>query len=171
MNNPPSHSIVGDLQITLARAGRTCTLTGAEVAELVGSPGLVIRLAAVLYARGSGLGREGKGIGGATQHEETNERNGKEINLKSRSSRDGGSQGEGSLRPEVERTACYLADRLDDAKSLAFYRLVAASVPAEVIRDALTRALDLPLAHVRRSRAAYFTSLIRPHLQRRLPDS
>jgi hypothetical protein len=172
MNTPTPHSSVGDLQITLARAGRTCTLTGAEVAELVGSPGLVIRLAAVLYSRGFGVGREGTtGVGGATKQEATNERNGKEINLNTRSFRDGGSKGEGVLRPEVERIACYLTDRLDDAKSLAFYRLVAARVPEEIIRDALSRALDLPPAHVRRSRAAYFTSLIRPHLQRRLPDS
>jgi|GEM_PF-4480456 len=172
MNPPTPQSSVGDLQITLARGGRTCTLTGAEVAKLVGSPGLVIRLAAVLYSRSFGAGREGAtGMGGATRHEETNERNGKQINLESRSFRDGGSKGEGPVRPEVERTACYLADRLDDAKSLAFYRLVAVRVPAEIIREALTRALDLQPASVRRSRAAYFTSLVRPHLQRRLPDS
>ena len=172
MNPPTPQSSVGDLQITLARAGRTCTIAGAELAKLVGSPGLVIRLAAVLYSRGFAAGREGTtGVGGATRQEETNERNGKNINLKPRSFRDGGSKGEGGLRPEAERTACYLADRLDDGKSLAFYRLVAASVPAEVIREALTRALDLKAANIRRSRAAYFTSLIRPHLRHRLPDS
>jgi hypothetical protein len=35
-----------------------------------------------------------------------------------------------------------------------------------VIRDALVKALDLRPADVRRSRAAYFTSLIMPHLRR-----
>lgn len=172
MTTPTSQPSVGDLQITLARAGRTCTVAGAELAKLVGSPGLVIRLAAVLYARSSDLGREGTtGLGGATRHGETNERNGKNINPEIRSFRDGGCKGEGEIRPEIEQTACYLADRLDDGHSLAFYRRVAASVPAEVIREALTRALDLKTSAVRRSRAAYFTSLIRPHLQRRLPDS
>jgi len=171
MNSPTPHSPVGDLKITLARAGKSCTLTSSELAKLVGSPGLVIRLAAVLYSRSFGARREGTtGMGGATGLEETNKRNGKEINSESRSFRDGGSKGEGP-RPDIEKTACYLADRLDDAKSLAFYRLVVANVPSEIIRDALTRALDLPAANVRRSRAAYFTSLVRPHLQRRLPDS
>jgi hypothetical protein len=75
------------------------------------------------------------------------------------------------LRPEIEKTACYLADRLDDGNSLAFYRFVAEHVSAEVIRNSLTRALDLPAANIRRSRAAYFTSLVRPHLQGRLPNS
>lgn len=172
MTPPTPHSSVGDLQITLERAGRTCTLTGAEIAELVGSPGLVIRLAAVLYSRSFGAGREGAtGMGGAARQEEPNGPNGKEINSQTRSFRDGGPKGEGAVRPEVERTACYLADRLDDAKSLAFYRLVAARVPAEIIREALTSALDLRPANVRRSRAAYFTSLVRPHPQRRMPDS
>lgn len=171
MNPPTPQSSVGDLQITLSRAGLTCTVAGAELAKLVGSPGLVIRLAAVLYARSSALGREGKGMGGANRQEETNERNGEQINSECRSFRDGVRQGEGNLRPEIERTACYLADRLDDGHSLAFYRRVAAVVPAEVVRDSLTRALDVKAANVRRSRAAYFTSLVRPYLQRRLPDS
>jgi hypothetical protein len=132
----PTLSTLGDLQITLARASRICTLSGAELAKLVGSPAIVIRLAAVLYSRGA-FGQAREGI----------------------------------PRPQIEKTACYLAERLDDAKSLDFYRRVAASVPTEVIREALARALDLPAANVRRSRAAYFTSLLRPHLQRRLPDS
>lgn len=172
MTNPTPHSTVGDLQVTLSRAGRSCTLASAELAKLVGSPALVIRLAAVLFARSARLGREGTtGMGGTPRYEGTDERNGKEINTDGRSFRDGGSKGEGPVAPDFEKTASYLADRLDDRKSLAFYRLVAASVPSEVIRDALTRALDLERASVRRSRAAYFTSLVRPHLQRQLPHS
>jgi len=171
MTTPTPHSSVGDLQITLSRAGRTCTVAGAELAKLVGSPGLVIRLAAVLYARSSDVGREGTtGLGGAPRHGETNERNGQNINPETRSFPDGGCKGEGETRREIEQTACYLADRLDDGHSLAFYRRVAESVPAEIIRDSLARALDLKTAAVRRSRAAYFTSLVRPHLQRRLPN-
>lgn len=63
--------------------------------------------------------------------------------------------------------AVELADRLDDWKSLPFYDLVARRVPADLIRDALTRALDVPSSRLRRSRAAYFTALVRPHLGRR----
>jgi hypothetical protein len=39
-------------------------------------------------------------------------------------------------------------------------------VPAEIIRDALVNALDLRPSDIRRSRAAYFTSLVMPHLRR-----
>lgn len=171
MNDPTPKSPVGDLRITLSRAGLACTIAGAELAKLVGSPGLVVRLAAVLYAKNSSSEREGTtGVGEATRREETNERNDEDIDS-GRSFRDRGSKGEGNLSPEVERLASYLADRLNDGHSLAFYRLVAAQVPAEIVRDALTRALDVPAANVRRSRAAYFTTLVRPHLQSRLPNS
>lgn len=66
--------------------------------------------------------------------------------------------------PRVEERAAYLADVLQDQHSLAWYRQVVARVPESVIRDALARARDLPEESVRRSRAAYFTSLVRPHL-------
>jgi hypothetical protein len=172
MNPPTQQPTVGDLQITLTRAGHTCTLAGAELAKLIDSPAIVIRLTAVLYARSVfGSGKKGTtGIDGATRQDETNERNGMEVSSENRSFRDRGSKGEG-MRPEFERMASYLADRLDDGKSRAFYRLVAEHVPSEVVRDSLTRALDVPAANVRRSRAAYFTSLVRPHLQGRLPNS
>jgi hypothetical protein len=135
MTNPTLFKL-GDLQITLSRSGRTCTLSGAELAKHIDSQAIVVRLTAVLYARSApSLVKDC------------------------------------TLRPEIENTACYLADRLDDGNSLAFYRLVAEHVATEVIRNSLTRALDLPAANVRRSRAAYFTSLIRPHLQGRLPNS
>jgi len=64
-----------------------------------------------------------------------------------------------------ERLADYLADVLRDDKSLAFYKLVAAAVPHEVVREALDRALDVPRHQVRRSRAAIFTALVLPHLR------
>jgi hypothetical protein len=171
MTNPTQQPIVGDLQITLSRAGHTCTLAGAELAKLIDSPAIVIRLTAVLYSKSVfGSGKKGTtGIDGAARQDVTNERNGIENSFGNRSFMDRGSKGEG-IRPEVEQTASHLADRLDDGKSLAFYRLVAGYVPAEVIRDSLTRALDVPAVNVRRSRAAYFTSLVRPYLQGRLPN-
>ena len=55
----PTLSKLGDLEITLSRSGRTCALTGAELAQLLDSPAIVIRLAAVLYSRSRpGTGRE-----------------------------------------------------------------------------------------------------------------
>jgi hypothetical protein len=102
------------------------------------------------------------------QHE-TKEANGKESIRGQRSfAWDKGSKGEGlSARWQAaEQTASYLADKLGDRKSLAFFRRVTEVLPPEVIRDALVRALDLRPSDVRRSRAAYFTSIIMAHLRR-----
>jgi hypothetical protein len=72
----PTLSKLGDLEITLSRAGRTCTLTGAELAKLVDSPGMVIRLAAVLYSRTRPVtGKEEKGE--VRQEKRRTERDGK----------------------------------------------------------------------------------------------
>lgn len=78
---------------------------------------------------------------------------------------------EGGARDDdaVMRIAVHLADRLADWKSLAFFRLVARSVPAQVIQGALTCALDVPAADLRVSRAACFTALVRPYLPKRKP--
>jgi hypothetical protein len=62
--------------------------------------------------------------------------------------------------------ADYLSRRFGDEKSLAFYELVVARVPREVVHDALVRALEVPQRDIRRSRAALFTALVRPHLLR-----
>lgn len=172
----PTLSKLGDLQITLSRSGRIYTLTGAELAQLLDSPGIVIRLAAVLYSRTRpATGRKGiTGMGEVARQEKTGERNGSKTDSEQRSfGWDKESRGEGvSARgPAAERTASYLADKLGDTKSMAFFCRVAEVVPAEVIRDALVRALDLRPSDVRRSRAAYFTSLIMPHLRRCEPKA
>jgi hypothetical protein len=173
----PTLSKLGDLEITLSRAGRTCALTGAELAQLLDSPGVVIRLAAVLYSRSRPVvGRKGTTKKGEAvrQQQETDERGGIENVLGQRSfGWDGESKREGvSTRGQAaERTASYLADKLGDAKSIAFFRRAAEALPPEVIRDALVRALDLRPSDVRRSRAAYFTSLIMPHLRRCEPKA
>lgn len=67
----------------------------------------------------------------------------------------------------VDNLASYLADALDDSRSLRFFRLVAANVPGDVIRECLTRARDIPRRDIRRSRAAVFTKLVLPHLEAR----
>lgn len=73
----------------------------------------------------------------------------------------------GTELEDVHRMASYLADRLGDAHSLAWYRKVAAGVSASVIHEALTQVLDVPADRIRKSRAAYFTALIRRHLPSR----
>jgi hypothetical protein len=166
MTNPTSSNSVGDLEITLSRLGRSCLLTGSELARLL-SPGIVIRLAAILYARSHpSVGR--KGTTGASQQEEADEPNGTQTGSKQRSFWDERPRGDGisACRQSAEQTASYLADKLGDAKSMAFFRRVAEVLPAEVIRDALVAALDLRPCDIRRSRAAYFTSLVMPHLRR-----
>jgi hypothetical protein len=121
----PTLSKLGDLEITLARAGRNCALTGAELARLLDSPAIVIRLAAVLYSRSrpsAGKGTTGKED--IDRQEETNDRNGIENILGQRSfGWDERPKGEGvSTRAQTnERTASYLADKLGDPKSLAFF--------------------------------------------------
>lgn len=61
--------------------------------------------------------------------------------------------------------ATELASRLADPGSLAWYVIVARSVPWRVIDHALTRALEIRRSELRRSRAAYFAGIVRPHLQ------
>jgi hypothetical protein len=126
---------------------------------------MVIRLAAVLYSRTRPVtGKEESG-----SHEEKNEGNGTENILGQRSfGWDERPRGDGvSARSQAaERTASHLADKLGDQKSMAFFRRAAEVLPPEVIRDALVKALDLRPSDVRRSRAAYFTSIIMPHLRR-----
>jgi len=166
----PTLSKLGNLEIVLSRAGRTCTITGAELAKLVDSPGMVIRLAAVLYSRS----RPDSGKGDVLRQGEPNEKNATESLLgQSAFEWEGRSKGEGfsPRKQAAERTASYLADKLGDPKSLAFFRRVAEVLPPEVIRDALARTFDLRQSDVRRSRAAYFTSIIMPHLRRCEPKS
>jgi hypothetical protein len=166
----PTLSKLGDLEITLSRAGRNCALTGAELAQLLDSPGIVIRLAAVLYSRSRPVTGNGgaTGKGEAVRQEEGNERSGMENVLGQRSFGwdESGRAGLSAHGQAAERTASYLADKLGDHKSMAFFRRAAEILPPEVIRDALVKALDLRPADVRRSRAAYFTSLVMPHLRR-----
>jgi hypothetical protein len=131
---------------------------------------MVIRLAAVLYSRSRPI----SGKGNASRQGEPNEQSATES-LPSQRSFDweGRAKGKGGAarKQAAERTASYLADKLGDSKSLAFFRRAADVLPPEVIRDALVRALDLRSSDVRRSRAAYFTSIIMPHLRRCEPKA
>ncbi len=72
---------------------------------------------------------------------------------------------EGSLEPLVDKIALHLAAALDDDRSLRFLRRIANEVPLRTMRWALGIALELEPGEIRKSRAAYFTTLIRPHLR------
>jgi len=75
-----------------------------------------------------------------------------------------GGVGEGRETSAKTASAAHLADALGDWSSIAFFRRVVERVPAEVIREALVAALDVPRKEVRRSRAAYFTAVLRRRL-------
>lgn len=179
--DPTVATAFADLQITLERGQRRTILTGQELAQMLGGPGTTVRLVAILHAKTSTahpqpLPLTEKKRGGGddeTGLQELTERNGSEklserrfVGLESRSSLAAAPRpfGQESLDATM-RIASNLADRLHDAKSLRFYRLVAQLVPPDVIQDALLAALDLPQAEIRRTRAAYFTSLVTPHMR------
>jgi hypothetical protein len=168
----PTLSKLGDLEITLSRSGRTCTLTGAELARIFDSPGIVIRLASVLYSRSRPITEAATGTEETVGQEATNGGNQENLGQRSFGWVEGsGGRGFPAGGQAAEQAASYLADKLGDPRSMAFFRRVAEVLPPEVIREALVTALDLRPADVRRSRAAYFTSLIMPHLRRCAPKS
>ncbi len=70
-----------------------------------------------------------------------------------------------SIVDNPEQLAAYLATKLKDDKSMAWYRLVAQRVDRNIIQDALMRALDIPARDLRRSRGAVFTAIVRPYLR------
>ena len=179
MNTNHDNSPITELRVTIERGDRRCTLTGAELDRLFDGP-VSIKLTAALFSQAwaSSSGRKGTiGDGGAVKQDVTGTNgNVSEKLLNNRSVHRGeggvGSRGEedGEVSTgDTERLASYLADRLADPKSLAFYRRVAVLVPREVVREALVAALDLAPAEVRKSRAAYFTAIVRPHLRPRVP--
>jgi hypothetical protein len=79
-----------------------------------------------------------------------------------------GSRGEAREAGSLDLAANWIAEdiarALEDPGSLRFFRKVALTVPLRVLSQALALALELRPDEVRRSRAAYFTALVRPHL-------
>lgn len=118
------------------------------------------------------------GLGGDTRVgsvEDPNE-NDRYINSFSESFPEGKEEGSGE-KPRgghadhdvIHIRAQYLADTLADPSSYAWYRIVAQHVPAGVIDKALAKARDVPASQLRKSRAAYFTALVRRHVQSTRP--
>jgi hypothetical protein len=164
-----------DLSVTLSWNGREVTLLGREL-----QPRLRRELVRLLVDRvgdihtpadvGGGRGRE-NGSDNEIYRSGGRERDpGRDYETSFSSSLPGSedeeSRGEGvrAVDSLVDALALLLARTFTDLKSLAWYRLVAAHVSLSTIRDALSRALELEPREVRRSRAAYFTAIVRPHL-------
>ena len=164
-----------DLVVTLELGTRRRVVTVREIAHELGDPGLAGRLIALALGASRDSGeRRGEG-GGEGQVASAATQNAFQEILETRL-RSGSGEGAGGARvaePEptapghedVERVAAHLASALRDEKSIAFLRIVARAVPREVIRDALTRALDAQ--NIRKSRSALFAYIVRPHLPQR----
>jgi hypothetical protein len=164
VSNSPS---LGDacfsmLEITLTLGSHSRRVDGRElVAAMRISPTLatLVRLATgwsdAAVVHGEGRVRDGRGLPGPNADADRNSLGAFSV---------GRGLGEPTVAAPVDKIAVHLADALLDRRSLRWYRMVAARVPPDVVRDALARALDLAPENVRRSRAALFTSLVRPYL-------
>ena len=168
---------VFDFRITLELGPHRRVVTLAALAQALGLAGHEAKLRSLLFAAacpepvhnpfGEKKPTETMGLSSLEETKNGNDNNTIYSSFSFRRNReDEGSRGEEGGSGS-EHLAVYLADRFDDWKSYRFFLLVASSVPREVIREALVRALDVPRRDVRRSRAAYFTALVRPHLARR----
>lgn len=150
------------LEVTIALGAHSRQISGRELVEAMqASPSLttLVRLATSTSHPHVVHGEEG--VGGESGPLGSNAKN---ISALTRSDPE---RSERLTRPcarEVEGRAQFLADVLADHRSLGWYRQVAEHAPEHIIRDALARARDLPSANVRRSRAALFTSIVRPYV-------
>lgn len=186
-----------ELVVTLAVGERRRSFPGDDLERLLPSPGLRLRLIALLFGplasdpapalepdleptaapgpepnhpqlvHGEAGGRGEERLPGSL--ETPTKKNFSGVGVRGGE----GCRGEAGARwgqpvDDAERTARYLADRLDDPKSLRWYRLVTTTLGASTVRDALVRALEVPRGEVRRSRAALFTALVRPLVAARL---
>jgi hypothetical protein len=156
-----------DLVVTLEIGTSRRVVTAREIAHELGDPSLAVRLVAL--ALGSAVS-PARAASEASAEAPRVTRNALEINTSTRTRYAADPVLESLTEPTVrdddpERVAAHLASALRDEKSIAFFRIVARAVPREVIRDALTRALDAQ--NIRKSRSALFVHIVRPHLPRR----
>jgi hypothetical protein len=158
-----------DLVVTLELGTKRRIVTAREIVHAFGDPGLAGKLLAVLL--GAHRHGERRGKGGDEGQEVRNVTQNAFQEASQTRRRSGSGEGAGVARvaapsvqtpDDVERVAAHLASALRDEKSIAYFRIVARAVPREVVRDALTRALDV--RNVRKSRAALFTHIVRPYL-------
>ena len=185
------------LRVTVELGDRRRTLGPGELAAALGMPGLPGRLAALVLGspestaihrdihnspvglRGEGEPTEGKGRPQVpTGPDVYGSGNDDELDSFSDSltpegvEASGGrcrreAKGEGAIDAAVDRIAVDLASAFADEKSLPLYRRVADEVPLRTVRWALGIVLELGPDRIRRSRASYFTALVRPHMRPR----
>ncbi len=140
----------------LALSGTRLELDGDELERLLAFPGLALQLAALIAERGGRGSRENLPGLPVTLNAFKNKSGALRSGVKE------GVQGKPSGGDDVDNFASYLADALDDRKSFAWYCKVVAHLPREVVLDAFQRARDTRRQDIRRSRAALFTSIVRP---------
>lgn len=169
--------------VTIARGGIRAVFSAGELEARLGLPGLGFRLmqfVAELDIHKSGDAGSG-GKGGFKRlplsqnaNADKNSLNALALGVKEGT---GEPSGDRATEPpvdndEIERVAHHLAEALGGRAALInlpFYRLVVRTVSREIVRDALTRALDA--RDIRRSRAHLFAFLVREHLPSRHPNS
>jgi hypothetical protein len=156
-----------NLVVTLELGQKRRVVTAREIAHELGDPGLAVRLVALALGPAVSPARAASE---ASSEAPRVTRNALEINTSTRTRYAAGPTLESVAQATVpeddpERVAAHLASALRDEKSIAFFRIVARAVPREVIRDALTRALDAQ--NIRKSRSALFVHIVRPHLPHR----
>jgi len=158
---------VPDLAVVLRFGGHERALWVGELEASLQVPQLRTRLLALIFSpKNPQIIHEregGKGVERVPQIPGTV--NGEKSSFKTVPVREWeGGVGEGRETSAKTASAAHLADALGDWSSIAFFRRVVERVPAEVIREALVAALDVPRKEVRRSRAAYFTAVLRRRL-------
>ncbi len=156
---------IPDLRITLELGARRRVLLGGDVA-------------AVLSAQLLGLLLAGRSENARTEGEPT-EGEGKvpinEIKTPDSDPSPSSRNIEASQTPlpkldaATDWLAALLAHALKDERSIRYYHLVAETIPLGRIRGALSLALELDEREVKRSRAAYFTAILRPERARTSP--
>ncbi|MCC6528479.1 MAG: hypothetical protein IT373_37885 [Polyangiaceae bacterium] len=163
------------LTVTVALGNRSRVLAGQELPDEVRRVLTRLLLEAGACAAQLDSGKEGEGGGWGSvplPGTVTNERNSDRLFpvVPGKGKEEGsGEEPSGRDEDDIHSLASYLADALGDRKSLRWYELVARTVPYDVVRHALTRSLDFRRDEVRRSRAAYFTAIVKPYVPRRRP--
>jgi hypothetical protein len=146
----------GSLRVALTHGGKRMELDAAELEQLLELPGLARRLPALFVQGGRGSTENLPSLPVTLN-----------ASQESSGTQGGSSRGVGGAScdepvDDVDNFAGYLADAFDDAKSLAWYRKVVRTLPRPVVQDALVRTREARRSDIRRSRAALFTSIVRP---------
>lgn len=157
---------IPDLRITLVLGARRRMLRGVDLPATLSAQLLGLLLAG-RGKDGPGAAMEGEPTEGKVPMNESKNSD-SELVVPSRKNKPP-QTALAKLDAATDWLAALLAHALRDDRSLRFYRLVAETVPLGRIRGALSLALELDEREVKRSRAAYFTAILRPERPRTPP--